>query len=241
MRTSLNTFHKNNIHRALLLSCALTVLPNLAYGVQEIDITVNDGVTTTRTDTLTDISGEETTLGKYGAGTLILNPSTANTYVGYTTIYEGTLALGNNNALPTATFLHPYTGLSLYLSIQLKAGTTLRADGNITTPKGLALHGSATLDAQSYAFILNGYTYGNDPGYDLTLKGAGPITFGTTNFPVSWTTNQLTGTLYVGDGVSTTTLILSAPAAIGSAPIRAKTGTTLRFGAGTYSMTIASF
>ena len=219
MRTSLNTFHRNNIHRTLLLSCALTVLSGTTYADDNIKLFVDTGVSATISGILSNQSiAIATGYTKQGAGTLVLTPSSANTYTGLTFVSGGILELGNNNAILS--------------SLQLNAGTTLRAGGAITLTEdnNIILSGSATFDAQSYAFIFNGLI--NASIYDLTLKGAGPITF---------TSGNALATLHVGDGVSTTTLILSGPNSIKSAPILAKTGTTLRFGAGTYSMTIASF
>ena len=176
MRTSLNTFHRNNIHRALLLSCALTVLPNLAYAqFGPMDLTAtgswNDHIGTGTTDL---------TITGWG-GTLYLLPGS--------TIVNGGVTLSiNDNAIPGGS------------DILLAVASTLQAyNVPVTLESGntISLSGDATLDAQSYAFVLNGAII--DSAYVLTVKGAGPITFGATN--------ALTGTLHVGDGVSTTTLI----------------------------------
>ena len=234
MRTSLNTFHRNNIHRALLLSCALTVLSgHHLYADDEINLFVDTGVSATLTGILSDNSPEiGTTYRKTGGGTLVLTPDGEDAieyaHLGNTSVAEGTLELGNNNAI------YPNSNFYLY------PGTTLRAGGNITPPfqvnalTNALTGGGVTLDAQSYTFTFN-YPLVVQGSSPLTLKGAGPIIFGATN--------ALQIPLHVGDGVSYTTLILSSPNAIGiyTAPILAKTGTTLCFGAGTYSMTIASF
>jgi len=43
--------------------------------------------------------------GQNGSGVVVLSPSTANAYTGYTNIFQGILRLGKTNALPTSTIL----------------------------------------------------------------------------------------------------------------------------------------
>ena len=210
-------FRISNIHSTLLLSCALMVLSDSPHAdpiAQAVNIGVDIPDVATLTTRLTETPGYITSLEKYGTGTLVLNPTSANSYTGPTHIYDGTLRLISSNSLP-ATNIIINSG-----TLQAGAAVTLSSDNTIY------LTGPGTIDAQSYALTLNGHIYDN--GYDLTLKGAGPITFGAANV--------FTGRLLIGDGETVTTLILSASTTIAGTHILVQEGTLLKLvGAGIFS------
>ena len=147
MRTFSNkfSFPRNNLHSALLLSCALTVLASSAYGTT----TLTEGTYSTA------ITGSED-VEKTGTGTATLTD--INTYTGSTTISGGTLII-NDNAIPTDS------------DITLAGGTTLKASEHVVLEPGVSVifTGAATLDPQGYTFTFNGTI--NDGGYAITVKG----------------------------------------------------------------------
>ncbi len=77
-----------------------------------------------------------------GAGTTILNPGTANTYTGTTTVTAGTLQVGGNNALGT--------------------GAVTVSGGTLVVTGGTALSNAVTLSWGSYMVQVNeGGSYAN--------------------------------------------------------------------------------
>jgi fibronectin-binding autotransporter adhesin len=149
-------------------------------------VTVGGGAfdTNSGNDTiLSNISG--TNFNKTGTGTLTLTPAVANTYTGTLSIQAGTVAVGNNSAIPSG------TGISLGATTN---SGVLDLNGNTVAVGALATSGTGNA---------NNITNGGGSAATLNFNGGsgtstfgGNILFGSagTNLVVNSGTLRLTGT-----------------------------------------------
>ena len=131
-------------------------------------------------------------LDKTGAGTLTLAPAAngGNTYSGGTTIDEGTLATGTDNALGAATGGLTFNGGTL----QLTQSFDLSASRAVVLAAG-----GGTIDTQSFASTLAQPVTGNGA---LTKAGAGSLLMtGISTYTGATTVSA--GTLAIGDAAHT--------------------------------------
>lgn len=78
----------------------------ITLGDASVRIGASSGNTLTLTGTIADGVGTGFNIsGQLGMGSVVLNPTTTNTYTGTTGVLRGTLRLGKTNALPTTTVL----------------------------------------------------------------------------------------------------------------------------------------
>ena len=209
MRIFSNTSRRNNIHSALLLSCALVVSGESASAA-EIEINVPTG-TATFNGNLVGV----TDYTKIGTGIALLGGT--NTYTGDTTVSAGTLELA------AATAHSGVTG-----NFNIAAASTLKSDADMTTAKTITITGAiGTVDATGFALTLNGAVA--DGGFATVLKGTS-VTFGagniwsgaslkiaTTTLTIPAANNIASAVLLVNDG---TTVVLTggvtyAPTSLG--------------------------
>jgi autotransporter-associated beta strand protein len=151
-------------------------------------LNVDPGVTLLQTNLITGAGG----LTKLGVGTLAL--AGLNTYIGGTTISNGTVKLGNNNALPVTTALYVDTRGTFDL-----AGWSQQVNGMdgsqgvVTDSVGGGLLTMNFTGSQNFLGTLTG------PG-NLTLAGGGTLILtGTNSF--SGATTVTNGSTYVVNGL----------------------------------------
>ena len=138
-------------------------------------------------------------LTKAGSGTLTFN--LANTYSGNTLVSQGTLLVGNNQALQNSTFDTTGTG-----SLAFSSFTSTPIFGGLTGPNSLSLPStvtSLTLNlgsgvTQSYSGILG--TYNTFGGLTLNISGSGTqILSGANNSIGTISTTLSSGQLGIGN------------------------------------------
>lgn len=189
--------------------------------------TFSGAVTLSKDVSLTAASGGETVfsgaitgsgaVAKTGAGTVVL--SGANTYVGATTVSQGTLVAANDSALGSAgagttvasgASLGLQNNVSIAESLTLNGGTLVnRADSNVYSG-GISLGGSSTisntagtLDVTGVISGANALALNTSAGAITTLSGSNTYSGATTVSGAG--VNILTGTL-----ASTTSIQLNA-------------------------------
>lgn len=201
MRIFSKTSRRNNIHSALLLSCALVVLADSASAANiSINVASGDAIETGQ------LTGT-TSFTKTGTGTLTLTPVTPNNYVGDTIINGGTLALGDADGLTSGAG-----------DITMADTTTLKSTVEaLNTGKAITLSGGGTIDVTALAVTLSGIV--TTPNLAKTLEIFGnSVTLSGAN---SW---GAASTLKVN---TVTTLTLAAANNIVGATLLVKDGGTI--------------
>lgn len=209
MRTFSNKLssHKNNLPRTLLLSCALMVLADSAYGGTT---TLSDGTH------VADITGNEDVV-KTGTGITLLTGT--NDYSGSTTISDGILELVDADAISTVT-----SGFSI-------DDATLKVDVDFSTNEPFSFTGAGIIDVTGNDLTLSGNI--NDGTNDVILKGDSVTLSGSNIWTSTNTLKVATGTLTLTNAASIedasilvndgTTIVLTggvtyAPTSLGIAP-----------------------
>ena len=156
-------------------------------------------------------------LVKTGSGLLTLNG--ASTYSGPTTISAGTLDLGDNNRLPTATALTIASGGAFDLAGNVQTVGSLSGPAGAIVTNSLPLYPSTlTVAPSSGSTTFAGNIIGNDA---LALSGSGELTLSGTNTYTGGTT------------VSGGTLDIAVPSALsGSGLVTIAAGGRLVLGSG---------
>ncbi|WP_166430657.1 beta strand repeat-containing protein, partial [Polymorphobacter arshaanensis] len=116
---------------------------------------------------------------KIGSGMLTLN--NANTYSGGTLLNVGTINVGNDSALGTA-------------SLTMAGATTLQAGTTVALANNVILNGSSTIDTQAFGMTLGGVVSGTGP---MNKIGTGTLTLNNSN-TYTGPTNLNFGTINVG-------------------------------------------
>lgn len=209
MRTFSNKFpfHSDNLPRTLLLSCALMVLADSAYGGTT---TLSDGTH------VADITGNEDVV-KTGTGITLLTGT--NDYSGSTTISDGILELVDADAISTVT-----SGFSI-------DDATLKVDVDFSTNEPFSFTGAGIIDVTGNDLTLSGNI--NDGTNDVILKGDSVTLSGSNIWTSTNTLKVATGTLTLTNAASIedasilvndgTTIVLTggvtyAPTSLGIAP-----------------------
>lgn len=104
---------------------------------------------TTIANRFEDYSNGKAALAKVGTGTLTLSRSTARTYSGPTTVEEGTLKIGINDALPTA------SAVTVFEGAVLDVGTTTNAPPSISGAGTLRMSGTGRLNVTGTLNVTN--------------------------------------------------------------------------------------
>lgn len=130
------------------------------------------------------ISGNGT-LTKTGAGTLVL--STSNSYLGGTTLNQGTLSIQNDGSLGSGLFSFGTSGTTLV------AGA-----GPLTVSNGIQITGNGNIDTNGQALTLTNTISDFTPSSSLTKIGAGTLTLTGSN-TYSGGTFLSQGTLAIGN------------------------------------------
>ena len=156
------------------------------------------------TMTLSGAIGGAGSLGKDGAGTLILT-NNGNNYSGGTNFNVGTIQVQANNVLGTGT-------------VAMATGTTLQSGAaGVTLGNAIALLGANTIDTQANTLTLSGPVIS---GGSLTKIGAGTLILASNISNYSGGTSLTAGTIQV-----------QADNALGTGTLAMATGTTLQSGA----------
>ncbi|MEM4247898.1 MAG: FG-GAP-like repeat-containing protein [Candidatus Nanoarchaeia archaeon] len=147
-------------------------------------LTAAEGGTVTFNGTIND--GTQTkAISKIGAGTVVLNKSTGNTYDGGTTITAGTLVAANTSGSATGTGNVTVNNTG---TLQLNSGSIV--SGSVTVDIGGALTGSGKINGSTVT--VNGNVA---PNGTLTLGNATPtLTFGNganVNFDLGTTSDKI--------------------------------------------------
>ncbi len=154
--------------------------------------------------TLSGVISGTGSLDKTGTGTLTLTGD--NTYSGGTTLADGTLNLGSNNALGTG-------------NLDIEDGTTLQAGLNgLAVTNGLTLNGSDTYDSNGNGSTLSGVIGGTGSLVVTDTVGGGALTLTGDNTYMNGTDLQ-GGTLNLGNNN-----------ALGTGNLALENGTTLQAG-----------
>jgi autotransporter-associated beta strand protein len=144
-------------------------------GTHTFDAESGRTITVAATAQLQDKSGENGTLNKTGAGSLVLQG--ANTYSGATTISAGSLILGTNGSIASSSVLNVASGATLDVSavsggFSVGASQTLKGSGTVvgnTTINGSLQPGSSP----GLLSFNNDLTLGNTAATTMEINGAG--------------------------------------------------------------------
>ena len=210
-----NWANENQILQSNLGSGTPLVLSLAGTGTHTFEVTGAAATTTVSSSAmLVDKVGENGTLNKTGAGTLILNG--ANTHSGATTLSAGTLALGHTNALQNSTL---DTGSSGAQAVSFTAaGTNTYNLGGLGGGDDLALGANRLSVGVNNASTLYSGALGGTGS--LTKAGNGTLTLSGNN--------AYTGATTIGGGtllVATSGSIASSSATVNSGGLLKVNGT----------------
>ena len=159
---------------------------------QSIRIHIDDGVTVTWAS---GISGSGVSITKDGAGSLVMSGSSSNT--GFTTINDGVISLGRNNALSTNSALQISGGGSNYIDLNGYSQSLVSLSGNGLIKNTSASDAILTITGSSTT-TLSGYLSQTNGIISLVKSGSGELILtGRQNFSGDITINA--GTLTAGN------------------------------------------
>jgi fibronectin-binding autotransporter adhesin len=150
---------------------------NLVLANNIVTLGINTVDTGANTLTLGGVLFDSGTLTKVGTGKLVLTGNSGSNYTGNVNLTQGTLTIGNSNALGTG-------------NLAMAAGTTLQAGGaGVVLANTIGMAGGATVDVAGQTLTLGGVISGTGPlsvidstanaASDLTLTGVNTYTGGT--------------------------------------------------------------
>ncbi len=142
---------------------------------------------TTIANRFEDYSNGKAALAKVGTGTLTLSRSTARMYSGPTTVEAGTLKIGINDALPTA------SAVTVFEGAVLDVGTTTNAPPSVRGAGTLRMSGTGSLNVSGTLNVTNMTLEVTDvallPKETRVIATGSPVTgpFKATNIAAPWT------------------------------------------------------
>jgi autotransporter-associated beta strand protein len=196
---------------------------------------------TTLIDVTGTISGTKLGITKTGTGTLAYDSPAGNTYTGLTTVSGGTLQLNTSNQIVDTASVTVNAGATFDLNghdetianLTLAGGTvnsgsgTLTLSGNVTSnaaSSSAAINGKLNLTGATPTLSVNNGIAVNDLVIAASISAGSLTKLGLGTLVLSGDNSSYAGTTTVSGGV----LGVPNPAALGSGPVLALTGTTMQ-------------